>query len=1819
MKKVFLLLLLICTLTTQAQTYWDGTADKNLPGEGTEASPYLISTPEQLAGLAERTNVDKEDFSGKYIKLTADIYLTDYTDPNQENWKEWHPIAHEWWKNESQGGGIDHSDFRGHFDGCGHTVYNLYYNGGAGWGSDWDPEDPFFDPGAYLGGLDVTAFNRGLFANVDGGTIENLNIGDARMNGVGSIAMLAVKTTNGAIIRNCHVQGEFRGFASGKGGVVSENGGLIENCSANISISPSGGGIIAHTNKPEGIIRNCTASGSIYATATSTGCFLDTNEGLIEQCSSSADVTALYGMQDNGKYWGHNAAGFLATNLGIVRECSATGKITVNSNSGEDGGSGGFCQMNLGLIESCYSTGDIICTGDGGEGAAQFVANNGRAQSVQEGFPVIRNCFSTGRIIYTNAERTSGYTGAFLLNYNGKTNHDFARHPFCWFNADGVPLPPNGGVSNAGFACWGQEEAVLKTQAFVDTLNLCASFLGTSQWELKDGIPQPTGVYIKDTKAFFDGGEGTKESPYLINSKKQLENFRWMVNHGYDFMNEYVLQTADIELNVPEEEWEYVEPEEWVPIGIQHSFPGFYNDNFYIAATENFMGNYDGGFHEIKNLYIENNKGTQGFFGNVGADWVFDGQKPVVIQNLGVTDAFMVVTGGSGILAASVGKGCIIKQCWTSGYLETPNNWGNLGALFGNGGDNGHILNCSSSARIKGTSNSYYGAKGFVSGNEFSGGWIAADTLVNYLFIGNINNGENGFYGGGYYSENVYEDGEVANITHDGRGQNGVRSTVWLQSKEYVNQLNATVQRWNSENDELKQLNYWQWREGAYPVVSPTADYDPGYAVTFNSNGGSEVAGMMVVAGSTIQPPVRPKKENYLFGGWYKDEELTQLFKFGSEPVEEDLTLYARWLEDKRFDYDITPFSNKRAKTYHIQTAAQLRGFAYLQNGVWQDASATELPRDFSEKTIVLDNDIFLNDTTDWQQWGKGAYAVPWRSIGTVANSYQSSSNLWFNGTFDGQGHVIYGMYVERGGLPSLELGGLFYRVGDGATIQNLGIEASVLNLDMQNPEGQTNGERWYYWGDGTYWMEHPGMLANLFGNETTVSQCYTQGTIYMPTDNGCAGALTGNSATNSTTNCYSRVDIYQKDQPAYESGFIAVPTGGLTNCYNAGKVHDGMGRAGYDLRGDYLDNFYFDKELISNKGYSYDILKVRGRSTEEMKMKGTYKDWDFETTWGRNDSINDGYPYLRIFHPNAPADSEDPIMVTGITFEENMTSTTLVVGETKQLHAAVVPENAGNKNLIWTVTPAAFSDASALTIDENGLLTAHKSTNGHAATVTVTSEWGHYSGNCYVSVRDTIHPTSIHVHDISRSMNLGDTQQLSVTFYPDNSDNKNVVWTSSDETILTVSETGLVTAVGFGTANITATAEDQTNAYEGHAISYTTLNITIAPILVNRIEWQTEPKLEMAVGDTQQLAVILYPDNATDKTVSWTSSDTNVLTVSQDGLVTAVGEGRASITATAEGSDPNWKESVSTWWIEVKKLYIPVESIVINEGDQKLGVGESKQLTVTILPKNATDQNVYWESSSRSGYVTVEDGLVTVSRAFLEPVLIRATASNGVSTTITVTYDPKIDVVAEGYTGIYDGQPHGINVTATEGGIVMYGTTKETYDRDESPAYTNAGEYTVYYRVDYQVSKNRYEILESGSEIVTITKAPLTVTADDSSMEEGSKLPPLTVSYDGWKNGEDDSVLTEKPVATTTATPQSPMGEYPITVSGGKALNYSFIYVDGTFTITMSDGIDGTSISDDVTGIARYDIHGRKIAKPQKGINIIRYPDGTIRKMMIK
>ena len=90
----------------------------------------------------------------------------------------------------------------------------------------------------------------------------------------------------------------------------------------------------------------------------------------------------------------------------------------------------------------------------------------------------------------------------------------------------------------------------------------------------------------------------------------------------------------------------------------------------------------------------------------------------------------------------------------------------------------------------------------------------------------------------------------------------------------------------------------------------------------------------------------------------------------------------------------------------------------------------------------------------------------------------------------------------------------------------------------------------------------------------------------------------------------------------------------------------------------------------------------------------------------------------------------------------------------------------------------------------------------------------------------------------------------------------------------------------------------------------------------------------------------------------------------------------------------------------------------------------------------------------------------------------------------------------------------------------------------------------------------------------LTITKAPLKVTVADVTREQGEENPEFVITYEGWKNGETETVLTKKPVATTTATKDSAVGEYVIVVSGGEAQNYELSYVNGKLTVTVPNGI---------------------------------------------
>ena len=124
-----------------------------------------------------------------------------------------------------------------------------------------------------------------------------------------------------------------------------------------------------------------------------------------------------------------------------------------------------------------------------------------------------------------------------------------------------------------------------------------------------------------------------------------------------------------------------------------------------------------------------------------------------------------------------------------------------------------------------------------------------------------------------------------------------------------------------------------------------------------------------------------------------------------------------------------------------------------------------------------------------------------------------------------------------------------------------------------------------------------------------------------------------------------------------------------------------------------------------------------------------------------------------------------------------------------------------------------------------------------------------------------------------------------------------------------------------------------------------------------------------------------------------------------------------------------------------------------------------------------------------------------------------------------------------------------------------------------------------------------------------TITQAPLTVTADDKERHEDDEVSPeLTISYSGWKGSDDESVLLTAPTIQCAVTSDSPMGTYPITVSGGEARNYYLVYVNGTFTI--SEPVAVTSLKADTLDpdTKVYDLHGRPVIwrTAPKGIYIV-------------
>ncbi|MDL2241757.1 Ig-like domain-containing protein [Bacteroidales bacterium OttesenSCG-928-L03] len=244
---------------------------------------------------------------------------------------------------------------------------------------------------------------------------------------------------------------------------------------------------------------------------------------------------------------------------------------------------------------------------------------------------------------------------------------------------------------------------------------------------------------------------------------------------------------------------------------------------------------------------------------------------------------------------------------------------------------------------------------------------------------------------------------------------------------------------------------------------------------------------------------------------------------------------------------------------------------------------------------------------------------------------------------------------------------------------------------------------------------------------------------------------------------------------------------------------------------------------------------------------------------------------------------SANVVAVTGIVL--NKTETTLDAGSEEILVPTITPKEATNQNISWS-----SSKTDIASVDAAGKV---KGLKAGSATITVTTEDGGKTASCTVTVKDPfVAVESVALNKTTLELNTGASETLTAAITPDEATNKNLSWKSDKTDIASVDESGKVAGLKAGTATITVTTEDG-----GKTASCT---VTVSDVEVENISLN-KTAVTLKVGESEMLTVTFTPEDATNKKVVWSSGKESVVTVDNNGRVTAVGGGAAQVIATSE------------------------------------------------------------------------------------------------------------------------------------------------------------------------------------------------------------------------------------------------------------------------------------------------------------------------------
>lgn len=332
---------------------------------------------------------------------------------------------------------------------------------------------------------------------------------------------------------------------------------------------------------------------------------------------------------------------------------------------------------------------------------------------------------------------------------------------------------------------------------------------------------------------------------------------------------------------------------------------------------------------------------------------------------------------------------------------------------------------------------------------------------------------------------------------------------------------------------------------------------------------------------------------------------------------------------------------------------------------------------------------------------------------------------------------------------------------------------------------------------------------------------------------------------------------------------------------------------------------------------------------------------------------------------------------VSGISLSKS--SASMYVGDSPlALTAAITPSNASDKSVVWSSSDASVASVTA----GSGLDATVTPVAAGTATITVSTPDGKFSASCVLTVKQ--HVTGVSISKSSLTLYTGQTETLSAQVKPDDATDTRLTWSSSDKTVATVAN-GLVTALKAGSTQIRVTS------FEGGFQDVCNLTVKQHATGLDL----SASTLTIYLGQTVTMTATVLPSDASDKSVTWTSSNSDIVSVTQNGSVTANAMGEAEITATS--NDGGFSKSCKVTVIEP---LVPATSLTLTPKTLSLNIGESGSLELQILP-NDCNEILEWKSSDPS-VATVNDGDIKALAAGTTTITVRG-SNTSASATVTV------------------------------------------------------------------------------------------------------------------------------------------------------------------------------------------------------------------------